>query len=380
MSSEQPQSGVVVQMSRQDQGRMVLTLAGRLEARTLADAWEQAVGSVRESGPRQLTVDAAGLSYCDGAGLGLFAELRRLMTAGGGQIEFAGVSPELQRLLDMSLLEDPSAGPLVRPPRPGLVVYVGQSAWQLFQDLHQIISFIGELTAGLLWALLHPFRIRHGDVLQIAEKAGANALPVVSLLGLLVGVILAFQTETPLERYGAQPLIPTIVSIAVVREMAALITAIILAGRSGSAFAAEIGTMKVTEELSALKTLGLEPMQFLVVPRVLAALTVTPLLTAFNMLMSMIGGYIVMRGLGYSLSFYVNSILAAVTVSDLLGGLFKSLVFAMIVAGVGCLRGTQTRSGPGAVGDSTTRAVVAGIVLTIAADAVLGVVYFYLGI
>ena len=120
-------------------------------------------------------------------------------------------------------------------------------------------------------------------------------------------------------------------------------------------------------------------MQFLVVPRVLAALIIMPLLTVFNFAMSMIGGYIVMGGLGYSVSFYVNAILSAVTLKDFLGGVFKSVVFAMIVAGVGCLRGTQTQSGPGAVGDSTTRAVVAGIVLTIVADAVLGVLYFNLG-
>lgn len=359
---------------------MVLTLAGRLDSRTVSEAWALAVGPVRQTKPRRLVVNAGALSYCDGAGLGLFAELRRLVVSSGGEIDFEGLSPELQRLLHASMLEDPLAGQLLPPRRTGFVTYVGEATWLIFQDIGQIITFVGELTAGLFWAVVHPFRVRGRDVLQIAEKAGANALPVVGLLGLLVGVILAFQTANPLERYGAQPLIPTIVSIAVVREMAALITAVILAGRSGSAFAAEIGTMKVTEELGALKTLGVEPMHFLVVPRVLAAMLVMPLLTAFNALMSLIGGYIVMGGLGYSLSFYVNSVLDAVTIQDFLGGMFKALVFALIVAGVGCLRGTQTRSGPGAVGDSTTRAVVAGIVLTIAADAILGVTYFYLGI
>jgi phospholipid/cholesterol/gamma-HCH transport system permease protein len=380
MSSEIPQPGVSVEVDQQDPTRMVLTITGRLDSRTVLEAWAQAVAPARETRPQHLTVNATGLSYCDGAGLGLFAELRRLLLSSGGEIEFLGLSPALQRLMDMSLLEDPQARALLPVRRDGVVVRVGKATWLLLQDVHQIISFVGEITAGLSWAAVHPFRIRHRDMLQIAEKAGANALPVVALLGLLVGVILAFQTANPLERYGAQPLIPTIVSIAVVREMAALITAIILAGRSGSAFAAEIGTMKITEELSALKTLGLEPTQFLVIPRVLAAMIVMPLLTVFNALMSMVGGFIVMRGLGYSLSYYVNSILAAVTVKDFLGGVFKSLVFALIVAGVGCLRGTQTKSGPGAVGDSTTRAVVAGIVLTIAADAVLGVMYFYLGI
>jgi len=193
-------------------------------------------------------------------------------------------------------------------------------------------------------------------------------------------VILAFQTANPLQKFGAQPLIPTIVAIAVVREMGPLITAVILAGRSGSAFAAEIGTMQVTEELNALKTLGLEPVRFLVIPRVLAAMFVMPLLTVFNIMMSIVGGYFVMAALGYSLNFYVDSVKSAVTYKDLLGGLFKGLVFALIIAGIGCLRGITTKSGPGAVGDSTTRAVVAGIVLTIVADAILGVLFYYLGI
>jgi phospholipid/cholesterol/gamma-HCH transport system permease protein len=247
-------------------------------------------------------------------------------------------------------------------------------------DLRELIAFCGELTAALVWAAFHPHEVRIRQTLAIAQKAGADALPVVALLGLLVGVILAFQTATPLQQLGAQPLIPTIVSIAVVREMGALITAIILAGRSGSAFAAEIGTMEVTEELNALKTLGLNPIRFLVLPRVLAVMLVTPLLTVFNILMSIVGGYIVMAALGYSLNFYIDAVKAAVNYHDFLGGVFKSVVFALIVGGIGCLRGMQTKSGPGAVGDSTTRAVVAGIVLTIVADAIIGVLYYYMGI
>ena len=380
MSAELSQTGVSANIREQGEGRLVLTLAGRLDSGALLEAWGKTVEPIRQSQPRQLKVDAGGLTYCDASGLGLFAELRRLVSVSGGQIEFVGLTPGLQRLLDMSLLEDPQARGLVPPSKPGLVMYVGRATWLLLQDIGQIIAFVGELSAGLVWAIVHPFRVRRREVLDIAEKAGANALPVVGLLGLLIGLILAFQTANPLARYGAQPLIPTLISIAAVREMSALITAILLAGRSGSAFAAEIGTMKVTEELSALKTMGLEPMQFLVVPRVLAALIVMPLLTVFNFTMSMIGGYIVMGSMGYSVSFYVNAILSAVTLKDFLGGVFKSVVFAMIVAGVGCLRGTQTQSGPGAVGDSTTRAVVAGIVLTIVADAILGVLYFNLGI
>jgi phospholipid/cholesterol/gamma-HCH transport system permease protein len=329
---------------------------------------------------RQLTVDAQGLDYCDGAGLGLFAELRRMAAESGGQVELRNPSPDLRQLLDTSQLHDPTARLLLPIKRDRLFVQVGKETVNRLADMREMLTFIGELTVALLAALRHPLRIRFRSVLVVAEKAGVNALPVVSLLGLLVGMILAFQTSTPLRQFGAEQLIPTIVSVAIVREMGPLITAVLLSGRSGSAFAAEIGTMKVTEELSAMTTMGLEPTQFLIIPRVLAALIVTPILTLYNMLLGIGGGYLVMASLGYSLPFYVNQVRGAITYRDLLGGVFKSFVFALIIAGVGCQRGVQTRTGPGAVGDSTTRAVVAGIVLTIVADAALGIVYFSLGI
>jgi phospholipid/cholesterol/gamma-HCH transport system permease protein len=369
-----------VTVSSQGIDDTVLAVAGVLDATTLPLGWARAVEPLRKSPPRHLEIDVSRLDYCDGAGLGLFTELRRLVSTRGGKTDFVGMRPDQQRFLEMSVLKDPLAKQLETPPRSGMVVQVGKRTADIVEDIRELIAFIGELCATLVWAAFHPWKIRVRDVLNIADKAGADAMPVVSLLGLLIGLILAFQTATPLQRFGAQPMIPTIVAIAVVREMGPLITAVLLAGRSGSAFAAEIGTMQVTEELNALKTLGLDPVRFLVLPRVLAALVVTPLLTVFNILMSMVGAYIVMAALGYSLSFFVDQVTGCITYRDFIGGLAKSFVFAVIVAGIGCLRGIQTRSGPGAVGDSTTRAVVAGIVLTILADAVLGVVYYYLGI
>jgi phospholipid/cholesterol/gamma-HCH transport system permease protein len=371
---------VKVVVSGADGPRLHVALAGRLNASTLTDAWTSTMGPAERATAKELRVDVSGLTYCDGAGLGLFAALRRVMSSRGGTMQFEGSRADQARLLDMSLLKDPLAKGLEHQKRAGAVTQLGHSVWDLVHGMRELVAFTGELMATLVWALFHPQQVRGRQTLAIAQKAGADALPVVALLGLLVGVILAFQTATPLQQLGAQPLIPTIVSIAVVREMGALITAIILAGRSGSAFAAEIGTMEVTEELNALKTLGINPMRFLVLPRVLAVMLVTPLLTAFNILMSLIGGYIVMAALGYSLNFYVDAVRAAVNYRDFLGGEFKSVVFAVIIGGIGCLRGMQTKSGPGAVGDSTTRAVVAGIVFTIVADAIMGVLYFYLGL
>ena len=371
---------VGVVFSQRDNRQAAIELSGWLDATTLPEAWTAAVTPTLRESPAKLTVDLSGLNYCDGAGLGLFAELRRIVSRNQGDMQLVGVKPELERFIGMSMLQDPTAAQLRPPPPEGGVAHIGKMTWLIVQDLYQLVGFIGELTVMLFWALRHPLQIRFGDMLRVCVKAGADALPVVSLLGFLIGAILAFQAAGPLERFGAQPLIPTMVSIAVIREMGPLITAVILAGRSGSAFAAEIGTMQVTEELSALKTLGLDPVRFLVVPRVLAALLVTPLLTVFNMLTSIFGAYLIMASLGYSLRFYVDQITSVITCADFVGGVAKSFVFALIVAGIGCLRGIQTRSGPGAVGDSTTRAVVAGIVLTILADAVIGVVYYYLGI
>ena len=261
-----------------------------------------------------------------------------------------------------------------------MVTELGRSTALILDDIRSIIAFTGELTAVLPWALTHPHRVRWGDTLKAAEKTGANATYVVSLLGFLVGLIIAFQCAGPMRTLGAEALVPTVVAVAIVRELGPLMAAIILAGRSGSAFAAEIGTMKVTEEISALQTFGLSPTKFLVVPRLLAALFVTPLLSVFSTLMGMIGGYVVMATLGYSLSFYVDQVTDAVDYVDFLQGVAKAFVFAVLVAAIGCLCGLRTQSGPGAVGDSTTRAVVTGIVLIVIADAVLGTCFYFLGI
>jgi phospholipid/cholesterol/gamma-HCH transport system permease protein len=358
-----------------------IALIGRLDASTLGEAWERAVAPAKE-GAKTITVDAGKITYCDGAGLGLFAELRRVAASNGGELRFENMSEELRRLVSMSLLQDPAAGSLAPPAKMSFITEFGKRVADLYKDQIRLIEFIGAMTAALGWAVAPPRRVRYGDMLRVARKAGADALPVVMLLGGLVGIILSFQMADPLERYGAKHLIPNIVSFGLIRELGPLITAIILAGRSGAAFAAEIGTMKVTEELAALETLGLEPVRFLVVPRVLAAVIVTPLLSAFNIFAGLAGSCVILMAMDSANTFtgYVSVVQQALAPHDLIGGLFKSMVFGLIVAAIGCLRGTQTKSGPGAVGDSTTRAVVSGIVLTIIADAVFGTIYYRLGI
>jgi len=361
-------------------GLLSIILTGRIDRESLTALWPKATGLLGRGPAKRVVIDASGVAYCDGAGLGLFAELRRLAARQGAQAEIVGLASDLQRLVAMAELSDPTAAELTHVSPPGLVVKVGRATAEILDDLHNIIAFMGELTLVLLWAITHPHRIRGRELGAICEKVGVDALPVVCLLGSLIGLIMAFQTAVPLQRYGAVSVIPSIVSIAMVRELSPLITAIILAGRSGSAFAAEIGTMRVTQEIDALQTFGLDPVKFLAIPRVLAGVLMAPLLTMFNIVLGVSAGYLVMANYGYSVRFYVDGVIAAVGYVDLLGGIAKTVVLGLVIAAIGCLRGLRTEKGPSAVGDSTTRAVVAGIVLIVVADMVFGVVYFYLGI
>jgi phospholipid/cholesterol/gamma-HCH transport system permease protein len=362
------------------QSELSAIMRGRLTAASVAVWAAQILEPIQRLKPRQVMIQGSEMTYCDGAGLGLIGEVRRTVSQGGGVVRFSGFSSDLQTLIDMSALPDPSAPQLNPPALPGIVTQVGIGAAHVLDDLRALIAFLGELVAALAWSIAHPRRLRWGDLGLIAEKVGVNAVPVLSLLGLLMGVILAFQSAVPMERYGARDAVPAVVAIAVLRELGPLISAVLLAGRSGSAFAAEIGTMKVTEELSALESMGIHPVRFLAVPRVIAAMIMTPLLCVVCNVMGILGGYIVMSGFGYTALRYAHAVKSASNLSDLVGGVAKTVVFALLVAGVGCLRGMRTASGPGAVGDSTTRAVVDGIVLVLIADGIFGVLFYYLKI
>ena len=355
-----------------------LAIEGSLSISTLASAWDATLDPIRQAKPKRVTIEAGRLDYCDGAGLGLLAEVRRELAGWGGELRVEHLSPGLQQLVDMATLADPSAPQLRAPGHPGVVEAAGRSTATLLDELYVQVSFLGEVCAAIGWAVLHPRRLRWNDLLTTADKVGTDAVPVVSLLGFLIGAILAFQSAPAMGKLGGRDWIPTLVSIAVVRELGPLIALILMAGRTASAFAAELGTMKVTEEVNALRAMGLDPVRFLAVPRVLAAIGMAPLLAVISSLMGVLGGYTVMVNYGFGFDRYARQVQHALTYKDLLGGEAKTLVFGLIVGAVGCLRGLRTGNGPGAVGDSTTRAVVASIVLIIAADGVFGVVFFYL--
>jgi phospholipid/cholesterol/gamma-HCH transport system permease protein len=359
-------------------GVLKLAIAGRLDADSTGGIWRESTRLVAAARAATVDLDAAAIDYCDGSGIALLIQLRRLQQKNAGRLEIHGLRPEFQELLDDWAQGSAETGQSKTKVRVQLAEEIGRGAVQVWQDIHELIAFVGQLGLAMVKAARHPSTIRWRDTLLIAEEVGVNALPIVALLSFLVGVIMAFQAAVALRQFGAEIFVANMIGLSVLREMGPLMTAIILAGRSGSAFAAEIGTMKVREEIDALKTMGLEPVRFLVVPRVLAALAMTPVLTVFADLLGVMGGSVVMMSLGFPLITFFHQLQLAVSYGSLVGGLVKAFAFGILVAAIGCLRGLQTQSGASAVGLSTTHAVVSGIILIVITDGIFTVIYYYL--
>jgi phospholipid/cholesterol/gamma-HCH transport system permease protein len=369
LRTEKPQDGV-----------LKIVIEGRLDSSSTGTIWRNATQCAAVAKAPKIVLDASGIDYCDGSGLALIIQLRDQQQRSGRNFEIRGLRPEFQALLDEWEPGDVARVDGYPAERASWVEELGRAIVGIWEDVRALVTFVGELGSALAQAALRPRSARWRDSLRIAETVGVDGLPIVGLIGFLMGLIMAFQAAIPLGQFGAQIFVANLIGLAILRELGPLMTAIVLAGRSGSAFAAELGTMKVREELDALKTMGLEPVRFLVVPRVIAAVFMTPALTVFADLVGLMGGAVVLVSLGFPLITFFNQVQLAVGYGDLLGGLAKSFVFGILVAAIGCLRGLQTQTGASAVGESTTRAVVSGIILIVIADGIFSVIYYYLGI
>jgi phospholipid/cholesterol/gamma-HCH transport system permease protein len=244
-----------------------------------------------------------------------------------------------------------------------------------------MIDFIGEAALAFIKLLRGQASFRWSDVLALMQASGSQALPIVSLISGLIGLILAFMGAIQLRQFGAQIYVADLVGIGMTREMGAVMTGIIMAGRTGAAFAAQLGTMQVNEEIDAYTTLGISPMEFLVLPRMLALVLMMPLLCVYADLLGMLGGVVVATGmLDVSLVQYMNQTQAAVNLTDVALGVAKSGLFGVLIALAGCLRGMQCGRSASAVGDAATSAVVTGIVFIIATDGLLAVLTEAMGV
>jgi phospholipid/cholesterol/gamma-HCH transport system permease protein len=361
-------------------GVLGVKIIGRLDSMSTGNIWRKTNLELDRTSPKHVIVDASEIEYCDGSGIGYLFGLRQRLGKKGGDLKIRGLHEEFQQLLDLFEPSQLEESPKIQAGAVSFFEKIGRSTCRICEEAHTFVEFVGETGMALLKSMLNPKQVRWKDAFLVAETAGVNALPVITLIGFLMGLIMAFQAAIPMRQFGAVIYVANLVGLSMVRELGPLMTAIVLAGRSGSAFAAELGTMKVNEEIDALITMGLDPVRFLVVTRMLAAVIMTPLLTLFADLIGVMGGSIVLLSLGYSFATYFRQIFSMVTYVDLIGGLVKSIVFGLLVAGIGCLRGLQTEIGASAVGESTTRAVVGGIVLIVVTDGIFSVVYYYLGI
>lgn len=371
---------VSLDYERPEKGWLRLVVKGKLDAENAGRLWRSVLRKVARSRAKTLEVDAGRMDSCDAAGIALLLELKARQEAKRRTFHIQGMRGELAELME---LFDP--GPPSEPTRPSpvLVRFVectGEATVEFARGFHAQVNFAGEVFAKLLGTLFHPGHVRWGDTILIVEKTGADGVGITALLGFLIGVILAFQSAIAMGEFGASIYTADLVTIVLFRELGPLITAFVLASRSSSAFAAEIGTMKVNEEIDALTTTGVDPVHFLVFPRLVAGVVVLPLLTLFNVLLGLIGCALVMILIGFTPTTVIEEIHGAAELTDLAGGLVKTLVFGALIAGIGCHRGLQTGTGASAVGDATTRAVVASIVAIVVADGVFAVVYYFLGI
>lgn len=371
---------VTVQVEKSRAGGLCITLGGRLDSRGVGAVWHKIGHTLKTGKFKQVTIDMSGIEFLDSAGAGLIAWIEDRQKKVSGKVSVKGLSDDFMETLKLLRTIEQGHVKAGGNPVSGSIGNVGKASIEIAHDLYEQVIFTGELMVSMMTVLLNPKKIRFKDVLITAESAGADAFGIIALVGFLLGLILAYQSVYTLKNFGAEIYVADIVSLSLFRELGPLMTAIILAGRSGSAFAAEIGTMKVNEEIDALTTMGLDPVGFLALPRVLAAVIVTPMLSLVSCFFGLIGAGLVMLMRGFTITTYCNQVRNAVDVGDLNGGLAKALVFAMLIASIGCLRGLQTKQGARSVGVSATRAVVSGIVLIVVADGIFAVIFNILGI
>jgi len=372
-----PQRGDYELKIQQAGDRLALALRGRVDVGNAERLLAEIQARVSE-GPRQVSMDLSGVEYFDSAGGAVLIRLQQELEQQGATLRIDGATPAIEGfmgLVDREVLLKPPASP---PPPPSPASWVGAVVLEFLEQGREIVVFTGEVVLGLWQAVLHPRRVRWRETLLYMQRTGSDALPIVALISYLMGLITAFQAAVQLKQFGADIYVADLVCLSIVRELGPLMTAIIAAGRSGAAFAAEIGTMKVSEEVDALTTMGLDRTRFLVTPKVVALVLMMPCLVLFADAVGILGGLTVgVFWLDLPATVYMRETHLAMLPWDICSGLIKSVAFALLIAGVGCLRGFQARGGAESVGRITTSAIVASLFLLIVADAIFTVIFHY---
>jgi len=377
-----PGNGHTIQVSGDKGKHVTFAVSGRIALDNLESFISETQDRLREMIPASLTVDLAGVDYLDSAGALALLELESNARGRSVTFEFTHLTGKAQGIMGLIDPQALSTPPLITDRQTGnFVERLGETTRKVIDDYKRMLIFLGELLGALTHALIHPRAVRWQDVVFYMKRAGVDGLPIVGLISFLLGLILAFMSSLQLKQFGANIYVASLLAISIVKELGPIMTAILVAGRSGSAFAAEIGTMVVNEEVDALTTMGFSPIRFLAVPKVLATMIVVPLLTLYADFFGILGGLIVgLVGLDLTAYTYLKETQTSLNLMDIITSLIKAGVFAVLIAGIGCQRGFEVRGGAEAVGSATTSAVVAAIFLIIVTDSAFALVFQYLHI
>ena len=367
------------EVHRSETGDIRIELKGKYDVRTAPAMRRRLAASLGAPNGGRVVIDLSQVSHLDDFGALLLSDLRQRVEAGGRSFSLDRVPETVGQILSLVHFDDETVcRPLPRKERPNAVVRFGQTVLRHAFNTRYMVSFLGSALLALFSVMVRPRRLRWGDTLIQMEKTGVDALPIVGLIGFLLGLVMAFTSALQLEQFGANIYVASLVALAMVSELGPIMTAIVVAGRSGSAFAAEIGTMRISEEIDALFVMGFHPTLFLAVPRIVACILVVPLLTLFADLFAIAGGLVVgVFMLDLTPHSYIGQTMKTLTLFEVNWGLLKSVVFAALVSWVGCLRGFQARGGAASVGNAATSAVVTAIFLIILFDSVFAVIRSY---
>ncbi len=370
-------SATAIERIEGDSGELILRFKGQLTFASAAALWtELRIHTDPLRRGQILSFDMAQAEIVDGGSMALLTQLRADLHRRGVAAEFHHASPEVQAIIHL-YRGDVAVGPRRRRVPIGMLAQIGNATISLFAEVRSVLAFFGLMLISAMRIIRRPRTANWREVLPTMERTGADAVPIVILINFLVGFVMAFQGAVQLKQFGANIFVADLVGLSISRELGPLMTAIIICGRSGAAFAAELGTMTVSEEIDALRTMGFGPMRFLVLPRAFALMLVAPILTLVADIVGFVGGlFVAIMSLDLTVLGYFSETQKALAVWDVFSGLIKSFVFALVIALIACQQGLATTGGAEGVGRRTTAAVVATLFALILVDAAF-TLFFY---
>ena len=364
---------------QEEPGKLTIYFRNRLDVENAATLIKELNVLLRARKPTTLVADLKQLEYIDDFGVAVLVGLKKTMGASMGHFSFININERLEKVLAMHRFDGLGRHVILEhKSTPNVFIHLGDVVLNVVKELAFMLTFLGDTCLSFLRLMRSPLSLRFNDTLVNMKRVGLDALPIVGLISFLLGLIMAFMSSVQLQQFGANIYVASLVAISMTRELGPIMTAIIVAGRSGSAFAAEIGTMKISEEIDALFTMGFSPHFFLVLPRMIAACLVMPILTLFSDLFAILGGLLVgITMLDLTINGYITQTIIALSIFDVFWGVFKSVIFAILISWTGCLRGFQASGGAAGVGQATTSSVVSSIFLIVFSDSLLVVILRY---